>query len=122
MPDSSISKTLNGATVVSTTNSTADKADADKREPYRPKASTDKVYEEVARSLASVVTTAFSNAGSFVYLAEHFDRDESTAVRFGHLVDATECAEIAMTHLGQLKALFSLRLRTEDERNGDLPF
>ncbi len=46
-----------------------------------------------------------------------YDRDASTAVRYGHLVDASECLEIAMTHLGQLKAAMSHRLRLEDEQH-----
>ena len=54
---------------------------------------------------------------------DHYDRDATTAIRYGHLVDATECAEIAMTHLGQLKAAMNHRLRVEDERHGgETPF
>ena len=45
------------------------------------------------------------------------------AIRYGHLVDATECAEIAMTHLGQLKAAMNHRLRIEDEQHaGETPY
>jgi hypothetical protein len=44
-------------------------------------------------------------------------------VRLGHLVDATECVEIAMTHLGQLKAAMSHRLRLEDAHHaGETPY
>ena len=94
-----------------------------KSDRYRPNASTTAVQDEVVSALARVVTTAMSNAGSFVYLAEHYDRDATTAIRYGHLVDATECAEIAMTHLGQLKAAMSHRLRIEDAQHaGESPF
>ena len=116
MSDTGIRKALNGATVI--TRSTSEDTDR-----YRPKASTTAVHDEMLRSLASVVTTALSNAGSFVGLAEHYDRDAGTAIRLGHLVDAAECAEIAMTHLGQLKAAMNHLLRTEDEQNtGESPF
>ncbi len=91
-------------------------------ERYRPKASTTKVQDEVLRSLATVVTEAFDNARNFVSLAEFYDHDAGTAIRYGHLVDAAECAEIAMTHLGQLKAAMNHRLRIEDERLGEPQF
>ena len=121
MPHTGISETLNGATVIASP--PTDKADkVDKVDRYRPEASIERVYEEVMRSFASVATTALHNAGNFVYLAEHYDRDAGTAVRMGHLVDAAECAEIALTHLGQLKALVSHRLHTEDERISEYPF
>lgn len=115
MPDT-IREALNGSTASAV--SAASNGSVDR---HRPKASTATVYEEVMRSLASVVTTALSNAGSFVYLGEHYDRDATTAVRLGHLVDATECVEIAMTHLGQLKAVMSNRLRAEDEQHAGEP-
>jgi hypothetical protein len=91
------------------------------RAPYRPSASTEKVHETIWRSLAAIVTECAHQAGSFVYLAEHSDRDKGTAVRYGHLVDAAECLEIAMTHLGQLKTAVSYRLRIEDEQNTGTP-
>jgi hypothetical protein len=91
------------------------------QEPYRPSASTEKVHEAIWRSLAQIVTEGASQAGHFVYLAEHYDRDKGTAVRYGHLVDAAECLEIAMTHLGQLKAAVSYRLRIEDDQNTGMP-
>lgn len=87
------------------------------REPYRPLASTDKVRETIWRSLSGIVSESLYQAGNFVDLAEDYDRDKGTAVRYGHLVDATECLEIAMTHLGQLKSAVSYRLRIEDEQN-----
>jgi hypothetical protein len=90
---------------------------------YRPKASTGAVYDEVIRSLSSVVTEAARTAADFVRLAEYYDRDKTTAIRHGHLVDAGECLEIAMTHLGQLRAAVAHRLRIEDEQNlGESPF
>ena len=91
--------------------------------PYRPDASTQTVHNAVIRSLASIVSTAARESADFVYLAEQAGSNEDTATRLGHLVDATECLEIALTHLGQLKGALSHRLRIEDERNcGEKPF
>jgi len=87
------------------------------QETYRPPASTVKVQETIMRSLSEIVSESLHQAGNFVSLAEHYDRDKTTAVRYGHLVDATECLEIALTHLGLLKAAVSYRLRIEDEQN-----
>jgi hypothetical protein len=90
---------------------------------YRPKASTTAVHDAVLSSLAGVVSSAVRTAGEFVSLVEVYDRNATMAIRYGHLVDASECLEIAMTHLGQLKAAMSHRLRLEDEQNtGDTPF
>ena len=90
---------------------------------YRPKASTAAVHEEVIRSLSEVVTEAADNAAGFARLASLYDRDAGTAIRYGHVVDATECLEIAMTHLGQLKAALNHRLRLEDEQHtGETPY
>jgi len=125
MPGNSITEALNGATVI---HGNTTPTEPGKRDRYRPDASTRAVHEEVLRSLATVVTTALSNAGHFVYLADVYDRDDTTAVKLGHLVDATECAEIAMTHLGQLKTAMNHRLRTEDAQyigeqdTGESPF
>jgi hypothetical protein len=87
------------------------------REPYRPTASTERVHETIWRSLGQVVSEATYQAGNFVSLAEVYDKDKGTAVQYGHLVDATECLEIAMTHLGLLKTAVAYRLRIEDEQN-----
>jgi hypothetical protein len=91
------------------------------REPYRPTASTQKVYDTVVRSLANVVSASTFEAYEFINLFEHYDRDATTAVRYGHLVDAAECLEIALTHLGQLKSAVSHRLLIEDEQNTGTP-
>jgi hypothetical protein len=91
------------------------------REPYRPTASTQKVYDTVVRSLGNVVCASAFEAYQFVTLFQHYDRDETTAIRYGHLVDAAECLEIALTHLGQLKAAVSHRLMIEDEQNTGTP-
>ena len=85
---------------------------------YRPEASTTEVHDEMLRSLTSVVVVAAHNAIQFVQLADLYDRDAGTAVRYGHVVDATECLEIAMTYLGQLKAAMNHRLRLEDAQHG----
>jgi hypothetical protein len=95
--------------------------ESSEREPYRPSASTDKVRDVVERSLGDVAYEAAHQACQFVSLARHYDRDQGTAVRYGHLVDAAECLEIALTHLGQLKAAVSYRLRIEDEQNTGTP-
>jgi hypothetical protein len=69
------------------------------QEPYRPTASTEKI-----------VSTSAHEAGIFVSLFEHYDKDETVSVRMGHLIDATECLETALTHLGQLKTMVGNRL------------
>jgi Ca2+-binding EF-hand superfamily protein len=88
---------------------------------YRPDADTEKVHEAIAQSLAEIVSISTIQADKFISLFELYDKDATLAVRYGHLVDATECLEIALTHLGQLKAAVSHRLRIEDDQNG-LPF
>jgi hypothetical protein len=57
------------------------------REPYRPTASTQKVHDEIARSLGQIVFESAHQATQFVTLFEHYDRDATTAIRYGHLVD-----------------------------------
>jgi hypothetical protein len=83
------------------------------REPYRPTASTEKVHDTVIRSLSDVVRTSAHEAGTFVALFDVYDKDKSLVARHSHLVDAAECLEIALTHLGQLKTIVSNRLRWE---------
>jgi hypothetical protein len=95
--------------------------ESDERELYRPSASTEKVHGVVERSLADIAWEAAHQAGQFISLAKYYDRDKGTAIRYGYLVDAAECLEIAMTHLGQLKAAVGYRLRIEDEQNADTP-
>jgi Ca2+-binding EF-hand superfamily protein len=68
------------------------------------------------------VSTSAHEAGTYVSLFELYDKNETLAIRYGHLVDAAECLEIALTHLGQLKAAVSHRLLIEDEQNGPLPY
>jgi hypothetical protein len=84
------------------------------REPYRPTASTEKVHDTVIRSLSEVVRTSAHEAGAFVALFDVYDKDEPLTVRFRHLINATECLEIALTHLGQLKSVVTDRLDIED--------
>ena len=88
---------------------------------YRPPASTQKVHEAIARSLSDIVSISALQAEMFVDLFEQYDKDETLAVRYGHLVDAAECLEIALTHLGQLKSAVSHRLMIEDEQNTGTP-
>jgi hypothetical protein len=86
------------------------------REPYRPTASTENVHDTITRSLSEIVSTSAHQAGTFVSLFDHYDKNEPLTVRYGHLVDATECLEIALTHLGQLKTMVANRLSWEEER------
>jgi hypothetical protein len=90
---------------------------AEKPEPYRPEASTEKVFEMVVDSMSRVVSEAAHQAGNFMALASLYERDRGLAVRYGHLVDAAECLEIAQVHLDRLKAEMAFRLKTEDDRN-----
>ncbi|MGI5131611.1 hypothetical protein ACQEVB_32740 [Pseudonocardia sp. CA-107938] len=78
--------------------------------PYRPDASTDKVRTTVERSMGDIVYESITQAGHFMYLARHADRDAANSVRYGHLVDATECIEIASMHLEMLKAAVNYRM------------
>ena len=86
------------------------------REAYRPTDSTKEVHDTIARSLSEIVYASAHQAYNFMRLFELYDRDKHIADRFQHLVDATECLEIAMTHLGQLKTMVSNRLSWEEER------
>lgn len=114
---SDTTSTTNGTTdkVTSLTNA-PDPGDFDAG-PYRPEASTAKVYDRVVESLSRIVVGASYEAATFVNLANIYDMDEGTAVRCGHLVDAAECLEIAMTYLGQLRGAVAYRLRIEDDQN-----
>jgi hypothetical protein len=92
------------------------------REPYRPTASTTKVYDTVVRSLSDIAAEAAYQASTFVRLFDVYDRDKPFADRIQHLVDATECLEIALTHLGQLKSAAQQRRMIEFEQNEPMPF
>jgi hypothetical protein len=89
---------------------------------YRPTPSTQRVHEVITRSLSEIVSASTIQADMFVGLFDLYDKNETLAVRYGHLVDAAECLEIALTHLGQLKAAVAHRLLIEDEQNGPIPF
>ncbi|MGH3611154.1 MAG: hypothetical protein ACRDRK_00735 [Pseudonocardia sp.] len=110
----------NGTTVIPIENGKKPAEKLPEREPYRPSASTDKVRRSIESAFREIVSEATSQAGHFTYLA-WVDREKGTAVQYGHVVDATECLEIAMTHLGLLKAALAYRLRIEDEDNSDGP-
>ncbi|AEA27361.1 hypothetical protein Psed_5225 [Pseudonocardia dioxanivorans CB1190] len=81
--------------------------------PYRPTASREKVQEEIERAMRGIFFEAAAQATQYMSLVE-YDRQADITVRHGHLVDASECMEIAMTYLGQLKALLSHRIRVEN--------
>lgn len=93
----------------------------ERHQPYHaPEASIRKVHDEMVRSHYSVVFEAAHQASKFAIEAN--GREIDTATRIGHLVDMTECLEIALTHVGQWKAALSYRLRVEDERNSGSGF
>jgi len=89
---------------------------------YRPKASTARVHAQIESALREIVTEAANQLCSFMHLC-WADEKAGTAVVYGHVVDASECLEIAATHLLMLKTAVAYRLRIEDDKNGaDLPF
>jgi hypothetical protein len=89
-------------------------APAPEREPYRPKASTERVHETIHRTLGEVASEAIHQASNFVYLAGHGRTHESPKVRYGRLVDAAECLELAMVHLGRLQDAVFHRMQIEE--------
>ena len=92
------------------------------RERYRPEASTAKVHAQIESAFREIVTEAATQLMQFMHLAWQ-DRDAGTAVVYGHLVDGSECLELAALHLDMLKTAIGHRLRIEDDKNGaDLPF
>lgn len=94
---------------------------AERHEPYRaPEANISKVHDAICGSHYSVVFEAAHQASKFAIEANSSQVD--TATRLGHLVDMTECLEIALTHVGQWKAAMSHRLQVEDERNSGSGF
>jgi hypothetical protein len=99
----------NGRAAVVPTQQVAD----DSADRYRPSADRDKVYREIEQSLGRIVQQACHQAAQFASLG-HYQREEAVAVRYGHLVDASECLELAMTYLGLLKGVLSHEVRVED--------
>jgi hypothetical protein len=110
----------NGTTTTETSTKVDKPAKPAEYKPYRPEASTDKVRQAVENAFREIVHEATRQAGDFAHLV-FVDREESTAVRYGHLVDAAECLEIAMTHLAMLKSALAYRLRIEDDTNIGTP-
>ena len=103
------------ATAASTTSTTD-------RGRYRPKASTAKVHAQIESALREIVSEAATQLAQFMHLAWE-DRNAGTAVVYGHLVDGSECLELAALHLDMLRTAVGHRLRIEDDLNGaDLPF
>lgn len=84
---------------------------------FRPSPSTAKVYHVMEGALTRVAEEAAFQAGMYMYVADVCDRDKGTAIRLGHLVDASECLEISLTYLAQLKAAVAHRLHLEDAEN-----
>ena len=91
-------------------------------ERYRPTASTAKVHAQIESALREIVSEAANQLVQFMHLA-WVDRKAGTAIVYGHVVDASECLELAALHLDMLRTAVGHRLRIEDNKNGaDLPF
>ena len=92
------------------------------RDRYRPAPSAAKVHAQIESAFREVVTEAATQLMQFMHLA-WADRDAGTAIVYGHLVDGSECLELAALHLDMLRTAVAHRLRIEDDENGaDLPF
>ena len=92
------------------------------RDRYRPTASTAKVHAQIESALREIVSEAATQLAQFMHLVWE-DRNAGTAVVYGHLVDGSECLELAALHLDMLRTAVGHRLRIEDDHNGaDLPF
>lgn len=89
---------------------------------YRPTASTAKVHAQIEEGLREIVAEAATQLNQFMHLT-WADRKSGTAIVYGHVVDASECLELAALHLDMLRSAIAHRLRIEDNKNGvDLPF
>ncbi len=89
---------------------------------YRTKASTAKVHAQIESGLREIVAEAATQLSQFMHLVWE-DRGAGTAIVYGHVVDASECLELAALHLDMLRTAVGHRLRIEDHKNGaDLPF
>lgn len=89
---------------------------------YRPNASTARVHAAIESAMHDIIATATGESANFLHLSQ-VDENAGTAIVYGHLVDASECLEVAAEHLDRLKAIVAYRLRIEDDKNGaDLPF
>lgn len=99
-----------------TTTATPAADESPERHLHRPQADIGKVYAEIEQSLKEIVWEATHQACGYVSLASvHYG--DSTTARYGHLVDAAECLEIAMTHLGLLKAAVGYRLAIDGDQH-----
>jgi hypothetical protein len=111
-----MSTTVNDPAAVTATTTTTD------RDRYRPTASTAKVHAQIESALREIVSEAANQLVQFMHLVWE-DRNAGTAVVYGHLVDGSECLELAALHLDMLRTAVGHRLRIEDDHNGaDLPF
>jgi hypothetical protein len=114
-----VSQSTNGAAIPATEPQPGPAVDEDR---YRPKASTAKVHAQIESALREIVAEAATQLVQFMHLAWS-DRKAGTAIVYGHLVDSSECLELAALHLDMLKTAVGHRLRIEDDKNGaDLPF
>lgn len=96
---------------------------SERPEPYRiPEPNIRKVYDAMLRSQYNVVFEAAHQASKFAIAANESSGDVDTATRLGHLVDAAECLEIALTQVGQWRAALAYRLHVEDERTAGAGF
>jgi hypothetical protein len=114
-----MASSTNGATTTVTEPPPDSPVDDDR---YRPKASTAKVHAQIEEGLREIVAEAATQLVQFMHLT-WADRKAGTAIVYGHVVDASECLELAALHLDMLKTAVGHRLRIEDDKNGaDLPF
>ena len=114
-----MASSTNGTTAAVTGPKPDSSADDDR---YRPKASTAKVHAQIESALREIVAEAATQLAQFMHLA-WADRKAGTAIVYGHVVDASECLELAALHLDMLRTAVAHRLRIEDDKNGaDLPF
>ena len=114
-----MASSTNGTTTAVTGTKPDSSAEDDR---YRPKASTGKVHAQIESSLREIVAEAATQLVQFMHLV-WADRKAGTAIVYGHVVDASECLELAALHLDMLRSAVGHRLRIEDDHNGaDLPF
>jgi hypothetical protein len=103
---------------------TATATAAKERKTYQPpEGDPAKVYDVIERSMNDIVWEASHQANQLVHQARDYDDDPKTLpARYGHLVDAAECLEIALTHLGILRSLLAYRMQLDGtgEQNTDI--
>jgi hypothetical protein len=77
-------------------------AATDEQPPSRPKASVATLRKRIYESLNDLVSEGFHQAAGYVYNARW---EADPQARYDQLVDASECAEIALQYLDTLKSM-----------------